>query len=139
LKGTLSSIPRGNEARVSHPMMGFGAFHPGYCGYCKSSRAPCYTYYQKAQGQPPHEMGASISAIPFFPRPRSSKKITVQGTSGKPLECYFTQPLVCSWGDFHFCHSFLSQKHLFLCQGKTFYLNWEYSSFYSQESTFACP
>jgi hypothetical protein len=51
--------------------------------------------------------GASISAIPFSPGPRSSKKITVQGISGQPLEHYFTQPLACSWGDFYFCHSFL--------------------------------
>jgi hypothetical protein len=51
--------------------------------------------------------GASISFIPFSPRPRSSKKIAVQGISGQPLECYFTQTLACSWGDFHFCHSFL--------------------------------
>jgi hypothetical protein len=53
------------------------------------------------------DTGASISAIPFSPGPRSSKKITVQGISGQPLECYFTQHLACSWGDFHFCHSFL--------------------------------
>jgi hypothetical protein len=51
--------------------------------------------------------GASISASPFSPGPRSSKKITVQGVSGQPLERYFTQPLACSWGDCHFCHSFL--------------------------------
>jgi hypothetical protein len=43
--------------------------------------------------------GASISAIPFCPGPRASKKITVQGISGQPLEHYFTQPLACSWGD----------------------------------------
>jgi hypothetical protein len=53
------------------------------------------------------DTAASISAIPFSPRPNSSKKITVQGISGQPLECYFTQHLACSWGDFHFCHSFL--------------------------------
>jgi hypothetical protein len=51
--------------------------------------------------------GASISAIPFSPGPRFSKEITVWGISGQPLERYFTQPLACSWGDFHFCHSFL--------------------------------
>jgi hypothetical protein len=51
--------------------------------------------------------GASISAIPFSPRPRTSKKITVQGIPGQPLEHYFTQLLAFSWGDFHFCHSFL--------------------------------
>jgi hypothetical protein len=53
------------------------------------------------------DTGASISAIPFSPRLKSSKKITVRVISGQPLECYFTQPLACSWGDFHFCHSFL--------------------------------
>jgi hypothetical protein len=36
------------------------------------------------------DTGASISAIPFFPGPRSSKKITVQGISGQPLKHYFT-------------------------------------------------
>jgi hypothetical protein len=30
------------------------------------------------------DTGASISAIPFSPGPRSSKKITVQGISGQP-------------------------------------------------------
>jgi hypothetical protein len=29
--------------------------------------------------------GATISAIPFSPGPRSSKKITVQSISGQPL------------------------------------------------------
>jgi hypothetical protein len=53
------------------------------------------------------DTGASISTIPFSPRPGFSKKITVQGILSQPLECYFTQPLACSWGDFHFCHSFL--------------------------------
>jgi hypothetical protein len=51
--------------------------------------------------------GANISAIPFSPRPRSSKKITAQGIWGQPLERYFTQPLACSWGDLHFCNIFL--------------------------------
>jgi hypothetical protein len=45
-------------------------------------------------------------AIPFSSGPTSSMKITVQGTSGQPVECYFNQPLASSWGDFHFCHSF---------------------------------
>jgi hypothetical protein len=51
--------------------------------------------------------GASILAMPFSPGPRSSKKITVQGVSGQPQECYFTQPLAYSWADFYFFHSFL--------------------------------
>jgi hypothetical protein len=50
---------------------------------------------------------ANISAIPFSSRPTSSKKITVSGISDQPLQHYFTQPLACSWQDFHFCHSFL--------------------------------
>jgi hypothetical protein len=53
------------------------------------------------------DTGASISAIPFSPGPRSSKKITVQRISSQPLEYYFTQSLACSWGDFLFFHSFL--------------------------------
>jgi hypothetical protein len=52
------------------------------------------------------DTGASISAIPFSPGCKSSKKITVWGISGQPLGCYFTPPLACSWGDFYFCHSF---------------------------------
>jgi hypothetical protein len=52
------------------------------------------------------DTGASISVIPFSSGSRSSKKITVRGISVQPLEHYFTQPLACSWGDFHFCHSF---------------------------------
>jgi hypothetical protein len=36
------------------------------------------------------DTGASISAIPFSPRPRFSKKITLQGISGQHLEHYFT-------------------------------------------------
>jgi hypothetical protein len=46
--------------------------------------------------------GASISDIPFSSRPRFSKKITVRSKSGQSLECYFTQPLACSWGEFPF-------------------------------------
>jgi hypothetical protein len=34
-------------------------------------------------------------------------KVIVWGKSGQPLECYFTRPLTCSWGDLHFCHLFL--------------------------------
>jgi hypothetical protein len=34
-------------------------------------------------------------------------KIIVQDKSGQPLECYFIQPLACSFGDLLFCHSFL--------------------------------
>jgi hypothetical protein len=26
---------------------------------------------------------------------------------GQTLQRYFTEHLACSWGDFHFCHSFL--------------------------------
>jgi hypothetical protein len=33
--------------------------------------------------------------------------VIVCGISSHPLERYFTQPLSCSWGDLHFCHSFL--------------------------------
>jgi hypothetical protein len=102
LEGTLSS----GEARVSHPMMGPRASHPGSCNHCKSRGAPGYTYYGKVSILTLHA-GASMSAVPFSPRPRPSKKITVWGISGQPLEHHFTQPLVCFWGDFHFCHSFL--------------------------------
>jgi hypothetical protein len=50
------------------------------------------------------DTGASISAIPFSPRTRSSKKITVQwGISGQPIECCTMQPLAYSWRDFPFC------------------------------------
>jgi hypothetical protein len=106
LEGTLSQIPRGTKAKASHPMMGYGAFHIGSCGHHKSRGAPGFTI-KKHKVSLLINTGANISAIPFSPGPRSSKKITVQGISGQPLECYFTQPLACFWRDFHFCHSFL--------------------------------
>jgi hypothetical protein len=56
---------------------------------------------------------------------KKKKKITVWGISGQPLERYFTQPLACSWGDFHFCHSFLIVP--------------EIPTSLPEESTFACP
>jgi hypothetical protein len=84
--------------------------------------------------------GASIPAIPFSPGARSSKKITVRGLSGQPLECDFTQTVTCSWGDFHFYHSFLIVPETPTpLLGQDFNLNWGYSCFYPQESTFACP
>jgi hypothetical protein len=107
LEGTLSQVPRGTEARASHPMMGPGDSHPGSCDHCRSRGAPGFTHYRKAQGQPPYQYRSQISAISFSPGPRSSKKISVWGISGQPLEHYFTKPLACSWGDFHFFHSFL--------------------------------
>jgi hypothetical protein len=107
LEGTLSQVPRGTKARASHPMTGPGASHTGSCDHCKSRGAPGYTYYQKSTVNLLIDTGASISAILFSPRPRSSKKITVQGVLGQPLEHYFTQHLACSWRDFHYCHSFL--------------------------------
>jgi hypothetical protein len=102
LEGTLSPVPRGIEASVSHPMTGPRASHPG-----------SVTTVKAEEPQVKHKVtllintGASIPAIPFSPKPRSSKKITVRGVSRQPLEQHFTQPLACSWGDFHFCHSFL--------------------------------
>jgi hypothetical protein len=53
------------------------------------------------------ESGARFSVLPFSPGPWSNDKVIIWGISGKPLECYFTQPLACSWGDLLFCHSFL--------------------------------
>jgi hypothetical protein len=107
LKGTLSPVPRGTETRASHPIMGPRASHSGSCDHHKSRGALGFTHNEKHKVSLLINTGASISAIPFSPRPRSSKIITVRGISGKPLEHYFTQPLSCSWGDFHFCHSFL--------------------------------
>jgi hypothetical protein len=52
-------------------------------------------------------IGACFSALLFSPRPRSPNKVTVQGILGQPLEHYLIQPLVYSWRDLHFCHSFL--------------------------------
>jgi hypothetical protein len=87
------------------------------------------------------DTGASISAIPFSPGPRSSKKkITVWSISGQPLERYFTQPLACSWGDFHLCHSVIIIPKI-----PTPLLGWDLLSklevqlLYPQGSTFACP
>jgi hypothetical protein len=46
-------------------------------------------------------------ALSFSPGPWSNDKVVVWDISGKPVECYFTQPPACSWGDLLFCHSFL--------------------------------
>jgi hypothetical protein len=83
-------------------MMGLWASHPGSVTTIKAGEP-----WVKHKVSLLINTGASISAIPFSPRSRSSKKIIVQGISGQFLEHYFTQPLACSWGDFHFCHSFL--------------------------------
>jgi hypothetical protein len=56
-----------------------------------------------------------ISLLPFSPGPWSNNKVIVQGISGQPLECYFTWPLACSWGDLHFCHSFLTDPETPVC------------------------
>jgi hypothetical protein len=48
-----------------------------------------------------------FSVIPFSPGRRCNKKVSIQGISDKSLEWCFTQPLICSLGDLHFCHSFL--------------------------------
>jgi hypothetical protein len=53
------------------------------------------------------ESRAQFSVLPFSPGSRSNDKVTVWGISGHPLECYFTWPVACSWGDLLFCHSFL--------------------------------
>jgi hypothetical protein len=53
------------------------------------------------------DSGACFSVLPFSPSPQSNDKVIVQGISGRPLECYFTWPLACSWGDLFFCHTFL--------------------------------
>jgi hypothetical protein len=69
-----------------------------------NQRSPRW-YYWKAQGQLPYWYW-SQHFIYFF-LSWSSKKISVQDISGQSLEHYFTQPLAWSWGDFHFCYSFL--------------------------------
>jgi hypothetical protein len=50
---------------------------------------------------------ACFSVSPVSPSPQSNNKVIIRGISGQPLEHYFTWPLLCSWGDLHFCHSFL--------------------------------
>jgi hypothetical protein len=86
------------------------------------------------------DTGASISAIPFSPEPRCSKKVTVWGISGQPLECYFTQTLVSRLllGRFPLLTLlFNCCRNPYSARAKTFFLNWGYSSFYHQESNFA--
>jgi hypothetical protein len=102
LEGTLSPVLRGTEVRASHPKMGPGASHPGFVTTVKAEEPQIKHKFSLLI-----DTGASISVIPFSPGPRPSKKITVRGISGQPLEHYFAQPLACFWGDFHFCHSFL--------------------------------
>jgi hypothetical protein len=53
------------------------------------------------------DSGAHFSALPFSPSPRCNDKVIIRGISGQLLKHYFTQPLACSWGDLHFCYSFL--------------------------------
>jgi hypothetical protein len=91
LEGTLSLVPLG-----THPMMGPGASHPGCCDHHKSRGALGDTI-EKHKIKLLIDTGASISAIPFSPGLGPPKKITVQGISGQPLECHFTEPLACSW------------------------------------------
>jgi hypothetical protein len=86
------------------------------------------------------DTGPSILVILFSPGPRSSKKITVQGISGQPLQHYFTQPLACSWGDFHFCHSFLIVPETPTpLLGQDLLPKLGVQLLLPQESTFACP
>jgi hypothetical protein len=89
---------RGTETRASHT---------GSYNHVRAGEPRVILTIEKHKVSLLTDTGASISAIPFSPGPRSSKKITVWGISGQPLECYFTQYLACSWGDFHFSHSFL--------------------------------
>jgi hypothetical protein len=51
--------------------------------------------------------GAHFFVLPFSPYLWSNDKDIVWGISVLPLEWHFTWSLVCSWGDHHFCHSFL--------------------------------
>jgi hypothetical protein len=88
-------------------MMCPGASPPGSVTTIKAEKPWAILTIEKHKVSLLIDTGASISAIPVSPGPRSIKKITVQGISGQALECYFTQPLACFWGDFHFCHSFL--------------------------------
>jgi hypothetical protein len=46
--------------------------------------------------------------LPFSPGPQYNNKFIVWVISSQLLQCYFTWPLACSWGDLHFCHSFLT-------------------------------
>jgi hypothetical protein len=53
------------------------------------------------------DSGAHFCVLPFSPGSWSNNKVIILGISGQPLEHYFTWPLASSWGDLHFCHSFL--------------------------------
>jgi hypothetical protein len=72
LEGTLSPVPLEMEARASHPMMGPWASHPGSVTTVKAEEP-----WVKHKVSLLINTGASISVIPFSPRPKSSKKITV--------------------------------------------------------------
>jgi hypothetical protein len=118
-------VPKGTKVRVSHAIMGPGVSHPDSCDHHKTTRGPGDAI-EKHECNFLINTGASISAIPFFLRPRSSKKIIVWGISDQSIESYFTQPLTCSWGDFHFGHSFLIVPEILTpVPGETFYLNCE--------------
>jgi hypothetical protein len=88
---TLPHLPgkslEGTLARAFHPMMGPGASHPGSCG------APGDTI-EKHKVSLLNSTGTNISAIPFSSGPSSSKKITIQGISGQPLEFHWAFSLL---------------------------------------------
>jgi hypothetical protein len=48
------------------------------------------------------DSGAHSTVLTFSPSPWSNNKVITWGISGQLLE-----PVACSWGDLHFCHSFL--------------------------------
>jgi hypothetical protein len=87
--------------------MGLEASHPGSVTTIKIEETRVILTIKKHRVSLLIDIGASMSDIFFSSGPRSSKKITVPGISGQPLEHSFTHPLAHSWGDFHFCHSFL--------------------------------
>jgi hypothetical protein len=108
LESTVSSVPRGPKARASHPMMGSGEPIQAPVTTRKAEEPQVILTIGKHKISILIDTGASISAIPFSPRPKSSKQIAVRGILSQSVKHYFTQPLACSWGDFHFCHSFFS-------------------------------
>jgi hypothetical protein len=82
---------KGNQGQSLPPNDGSWGLPSGICNHHKSRGAQGYTYYRKTQVILFIDTEASIWAIPFSLRPRSSKKITVRGILGQPLEHCFTQ------------------------------------------------
>jgi hypothetical protein len=107
LEVTRSLSPFGKEARWLPGMTDSGASCPGSILDTQTKEPQVVLMAEKHKVIFLLDSRSLFSVIPFSPGPRSNNKVSIRGISGQPLGQYFTQPLACSWGDLHFCHSFM--------------------------------